>query len=658
MTDIVPLRQSKHKQIVIKFLMAGMMLILSNIMTTDTGYASEILKFISPAANQMVFSKKPIMECEILVPFDPKSLYIEFDYTDMTALAKISDTGFKLKPVQVVSPGTHTLTVSFIDKNNQTIVKDLQFQTRHTEIFEQAVSQNYISVNYTNVLKKMDDAKDRNIPYWTLISGINSQNTIAEGPFEVGFNTNLQYFDQQFGIEEPQEKGLEVINYQFSGKYEKGSSRVLAAVGDVDINETQNTISGLSRRGGSINVDFNKLYASGFVVRSDQAYGIDGEFGLDFDDTDHIYGGTLGLKLFKDRLDIKTIYAQGGESNQDNSYGIWPEPGGSKGDVYGFEIKTDFFDQKMITRFEYDHSNFDSDTSDSLKAKSDKAYYAGVEGQISFFNYRASYDYTGLDYNVPGNYSIFADREGFSTAAGLNFETQSFTGFFEQHDNNVDNDSAFATITSSRFGMEYALFPNEWPTFMLSWERSVEESSKEPAGSFETKNYTDTYFGNITYQKNSWTIGIAPLFSLINDQTADDYDSSTKGVTISCSYTDDKFTLSPSFSWNISKDNTTYVKTDTLTSQLGFSINIIEGLIFGGTVGHIKQYDSSDSIDTEDYNADIQLEYSFPSPIKGILSPSVMLQATHQNNRDEIADIDGKETIIYLILSADLDLSF
>jgi hypothetical protein len=650
--------RKKTNYFFINFLMMTVILILPNLITVHSCSAAEAIEFITPLDSQMVFSKKPVLECKILVPFDAQSLRIELDYTDMTALAQITNIGFKLKPVQVVSPGTHTLTVSFNDNNNQAIIKELQFQTRHTETFEQADSQNYINVNYTNVLKKLDDANSREMSNWTVTSSINSQNTIAEGPFEFSLNTNLQYLDQQLGVEDPQEKGLEIIDYQFSGKYEKDSTRVLAALGDVNINETQNTVGGLARRGGSINIDINKLYASGFVVRSDQAYGLDGEYGLDFDDTDHIYGGTFGVRLFENRLDIKTIYAQGGEANQDTSYGIWPDPGGSRGDVYGFEIKTDFFDQKMISRFEYDSSDYDDDTSDSQDSKSDEAWFAGVEGQIDIVNYRASYDYTGLNYNAPGNYSILADREGFSTGAGLNFETQSISGFFEQHDNNVDDDPALTTTTSSRIGMEYSLFPLEWPTLMLLCERSVEDSSNEPSGTFETKTYTDTFSGTIEYQKEAWLIGTRPLYSQVDDKTTNDYDTSTKEMTLYCSYTHDKFTLGPSFSWNISKDHSSDVKTDTLTSQLGFSINIIEGLTFGGNIAYTKMYDSSDSVDSNDYNGDVQLEYGFTSPIKDFVSPSIILQATHQNNNDEIADSESKETIIYLLLSADLNLSF
>lgn len=658
MSSVIMLFRKKRKTASVHSFIAVIIFILYSCLMAGSVAASEPIRFITPAANQMVFSKKPVVECHIPVSFDKETLMVEFDYTDMTALIKITDTGFKLKPLQVIPPGTHSVTVSFLDSSNNEVSQTLQFDTRHTETFEQADSQNTISVNYRNVLKKLDDAGQRYMPSWTVTSNINSANTIAEGPYTLSLNTNLQYFDQQTGVDPPQEKGLEVIDYQFAGQYEKDGVRVAAALGDVYINETQNTVSVLSRRGGSLNVDVQNVYASGFVVRSDQAYGLDGEDGLEFDDTDHIYGATLGVRLFEEKLDIKSIYVKGGESNQDTSYGIWPAPGGTTGDVYGFEVKTDFFEQKLMTRLEYDRSDYDADTSDTQTSTADEAWLAGIEGTIDQFNYNLLYTHNGADFQVPGNYSIQSDREGVDASTGYTFDIQSINAFFAQHNDNVDSDPASETITYSRYGIEYSIYPDDLPSFSLMCERNSEESENEPAGTAETNTYVDQFSGTIQYDKDMWMVGLRPSYSQVNDRTADNYDSHTTDLQIYGSYSHDRFSLGPSFAWNISKDDSTDIKTDTLTSQLQFSVNIIEELTFGGNVSYTRMYSDDDSIDSDDYNGDVMLEYRFPNPIKGLISPAIILQATHQNNKDATISSESKETIIYLLFSADLNLSF
>lgn len=632
-------------------------------MTPGTIYAQKIqdnFEFIRPAEGHMVFAKKPEMECRILVPFDRETLYIEFDYTDMTALAKITDTGFILRPVQVIMPGEHTLLVSFTDSSKKEIIKELRFQTRHTKTFEQAYSQNTITNVYTNILKKMDDARDRTMSDWVLESNLENMNIISEGPWEFGFNTTLQYFDQELAAEKPQTKGVELIRYEFTGKYEKGTRLFNMALGDVNIDETRNTVSGLSRRGGTIGADLGNVYFAGFVVRSDMIYGeLDGEYGLDFDNSDHIYGASAGLRLFKNMLDIKTIYADGGESASDESYGIWPEPSGTQGKVYGIEVKSNFFEDKFNTRAEMDWSDYDNDTADTTVPKSGNAWIAGIDGMISLFNYEASYEYTCPDYKVPGNGGTQEDWEGLSVMTGLNFEVQSINANYGQHNNNVKNNPTYTRINSIDYGLGYNLDAITWLPITLSWRRAVQESDNEPAGTDETKTYTDDYSGTITYTKESWNLSLQPVYSEKDDRTSVDYDTSSKELTVACMYYSDKFSLSPSITGNRQTDYSTQIKTDTYTYNLGFDFtNIIDGLNIEGNASYTKQYNSDATMDQDNYNGDIQIRYQWTSPIKGILSPSIMLRAEHLNNNDEIEDTDNKETIIYLILSADLDLSF
>ena len=621
-------------------------------------YAQDAIELIKPAQGTMVFSKKPEIECKILVPFDKESLTIEFDYTDMTGLAEITESKVTFRPVQVVDPGEHTITISFVDENNQDVSQEFNFSTRHSKAFETISSTNKLTGIYTYLVEKKDDANDRQLNDWTIQSNLNSQNIIAEGPWEVGFQTDLRYLDQDFAIEDPLKKGIEVTDYTFIGKYEKDNVLVNTALGDVSIDESRNTVNYLSRRGANIVAEVGPVYLSSFVVRSDIAYGIDGDEGLDIDNADHIYGGAAGIKLFDNKMDIKTIYASGGEKSEDDSYGIWPAPGGSTGDVYGVRVITDFFEDKCRTLFEWDRSDYDSDTADALASKSEIAWFAEAGGTIGIFNYQTSYEHTGPDYKVTGNDGVQADWEGFALETSLNFETMSFNGHYNQHNNNVDEMPTESQIESTDFGLGYTIDPLSWLSIDASWDRAIEDSSMEPAGTSETLNYTDSFQGSITLTKDTWSISLAPSYSTADDRTSIDYDTNTKSLGIDCSYDVERFSFSPYVTVTRFIDESTDIKTDTYEYGLAFSVNIIEGLNFEGGGSYTREYDDNDTNNQDNYNADLKLSYDFTSPIKGFLTPSIILTLTHLNNNDEISDTDSKETIVYLILAANLDLSF
>ncbi len=619
---------------------------------------TETVQLIRPAEGGMVYSKKPEIECKILIPFDKETLSIEFNYTDLTGLAKITDTGFVVRPVQVVDPGDHNLIVSFANENGEEIVKEFQFSTRHTKTFETMYSKNKITANYNTLINRQEDAKDRDVNDWTMDANINSRNIIGEGPWEFGFETNLRYQDQDHEFVKPEESGWEFMDFLFTGQYEQDTVLVNAALGDVLIDESRNTVNNLSRRGGSISAQVGPVYGSGFVVRSDMPYGWDGDYGLEFEDRDHIYGGAAGLELFDDRLDLKAITVTGGELGEDESYGIWPQPGGNVGETHGIQVRSDFFDQKFTTKFEWDESKFDSDTSDDIVTQSDNAWYAEIGGTIDIFSYDASYERTGPRYQVPGNDSIQEDWEGYTISPGLAFETQSIMVTYAMHNDNIDDDPSRPVTDSREIGIDYTLDAISWLPMSFSWNQAMRNSTKEPAGSTEIKSYTDTLSSTISYRQDAWELGLAPEFTAMDDKTAENYDTDAHSLTLFYTYANDRFSISPSVTGNRFKDYTTGIRTYTYTYSLSWFLNIIGGFNFEGNGNYTKQYDSNDELDQDDWNADVQLSYTFESPIKGLLTPSISLHGSYVNNCDEISDTDSKETLIFLLISADLDLSF
>lgn len=615
------------------------------------------IQFESLEQGETLISKKPDINCAISVPYLKETLFISIDQTDMTAIAKLTNTGFSLTPFHSIPAGSHQVRVFFMDENNQPHEKEIEFKTRHSDLFETASSTNTVSMVYSRVLKKMDDAKTRSISDWELESNLSSQSVIGQGPWKVSFNTNARYSDQENEMTAPLEKNFQLADYLLKGEIEAGETAYQAALGNVSVEGTQNTIGSLSRRGMTIGADSKYFFLHGFTLKSQQTFGLDDSEDIQTDNNDHLLGFSGGLKLLDEKLGIKTVYVTGGEKASDPSYNIWPQPGDTSGDAVGLEVKTDFFSNKLTTRMELDWSDFDTDTSDAQGAKTDKAYAGQIAGTLDFFNYDLTYEYTGADYKVPTS-GLQQDRRGYTARTGLNFSEQSITFNVGQYEDNLDKDTSRARIETLQYGSTYNL--NKFASWPLSmgFLRSNQNSSLEPAGSSEIKNTTDTVFGSISHINGALIIGLQPEYTQMDDETTADYDTRSKTLTLFSGYNQERFSVSPSVSVNWFEDLNRNTDNDTVNCNLAFSVNIINGLDLEGAGSYTVLNSSDNSIDQDSFSGDLQLSYKWSEPVIGIISPMIQLRASHDNSSDKVTDVGTKETIFYLMLSGSLDLSF
>jgi hypothetical protein len=610
------------------------------------------IQMITPLNNGMVHDKKPVIECNINIPFVKESLYIEFDSTDISALVKVDGTRFRFQPVQVVQPGMHQLAVAFTTLNGEQVMEQFQFATRHSKYFKTAYSRNSAFVDYTTIVKKHQDAKDREMSAWDAEANLATENFLAEGSWSFGFRANGRYHDEERAIKEPLEDNLELVDFLFTGKYQKNKSMLETSLGDVLINESRNTVNNLSRRGGKIVTEYGAAGLSGFVVRSDQIYGSDGDYGLELDDKDHIFGVAGDLDLFKNRANIKAVYVSGGTEPDDESFGLWDVAGGTKGDVRAVILTTDFFKQKLATSFEYDRSNYDSDTSDSIHPKSDKAYLLSANGAIRNFSYSAEYEYTGLYYQVPGNY-VRSDWEGYTLNSYLTLEKHSFGAMYSEYNDDVEQVSIYGRTNSTEYRLDYSL--NIFPSvpITLQWMKNIEKNRISVID-----NYTDTYSSSISYMKDMYSLYFTSSYSETNDRTIDDIDSSLFSSNLSGSYIKEWFSIQPSIDFNRSKDFQTHVYTDTKTGSLTVTATLLENVSINNLGSYSRITANDHSVEQDYYSNDFQLTYEHPKRIWGIFSPKASLGARYYKTKDKIMDVYTEEAIVYMTLSGNFETSF
>jgi len=639
---------------------------------------SDLFQLISPKEGAEVISKKPVIKCAAKQPFKSGDLLVLLDGTDVTEILKMTPEGFEYTPLQVLSSGEHTLSITLKTKEGKEEKKEFKFSTRHSKTVEEFYTKNEITTLYEKAVKKREaDPEDKNLNSWKLESNLSSESKIKFKKWELSFNTNLKYFDQHLPVESPVEKGLSLSNFLLKGKYNGEKFTFSSELGDVTIDETENTVKGLARRGGKWVFESKDLHLtlSAFSVKGDEVIGFKGGMGIGTNTNDHIMGASGEVSLFSDKVKFKTVYAKGGmegtssvnsssgtsttESEEKTPLGTSSTDSKQKGEVLGFNFKTDFLKGKLATEAELDFSKFDADNTDNSPAERDKAYRLKASGKWGKFNYEGFYEYFGPNYEVIGNQGLDKDKEGFTLKAGADFEKHVLNLSLSRYNDNVEKDREYCRVYTHKGEIEYKFNQFKELPIVLNYQRSQEKSAMEPSDTSPTKKDTDTLTGKINYIKGKLDIGLQTVYSFQNDRTSENDDTTAVTYTFTPKYTLDPFSITPSLSFNRSRAHLTSVNTDTYTTTLDLSGKLFKKRLsyeFAGTYTLLRASDDSTKEDT--LNTSFKVSYLLFKDLWGFLNPSVGFRGLYNRTNDRVANEITREFGLYLFLSTSMLFTF
>jgi len=274
---------------------------------------AETMTFLSPGEGVEISSSKPSIVFASGYQFSEQNLLVQLDGIDITRALVFTPTGFSFQPIQPLANGAHqiSLVVYFADGSNAEQVFSFSTLTKVSSNTE-------ISAVYEQLLDKSDNLPQ--VPQHNFAANLGHTTTFTQGNWQMGLTTNLRWLDRSVAIPPPEKKGVDLVNYLLYGYYQKEDLNLLVSAGDQQIQETQNTVSGLARRGMQTKINYKSLSLNGFVVRSEQLYGLDDGSGLEFDSSNSIKGVSAGYTLLSDTLKLRAIYVTGAE--QSNSFGI------------------------------------------------------------------------------------------------------------------------------------------------------------------------------------------------------------------------------------------------------------------------------------------------------------------------------------------------
>jgi len=624
--------------------------------------AAEWIKMSSPLEGLTVIEKKPLVKCLITIPFNRENLLVTLDSTDVTGILDVSKDGFEFKPIQVLSPGQHNLSVALTTPDKKEYKRNFSFTIRHSRVFEEISSTNDVSFLYEGTMKSDLKAGETDTqPGSKIEANISSNSKIMEKGIEVALSTNIRFSDESKYMLSGTlaQRFFSIPNYLLSAKYRTEKTQFLAETGDVSINETDNTV-GLSRRGTRVNFGYEDFRINAFSVKAQQVSGLsnfDNDTGLAFDPADRIDGVSGEVDLLDKRTNLKIIHVRGRDKGI--SFGSWSAGGGTQGDTTGLVFKTDFFSQKLTTEMEYDVANFDQDTSDAVPTQWDKAYKLKMGGQASGFNYEGLYEFFGPKFSSIGNTGVQKDREGFNLRGGGSIDVHSFNLSFSRYNDNVEDAKLLPKIYTYQGGIDYNFNKFKSLPMGLSYQRTHQESKNEPEGTAPTGVRANNISGRINYTKDAWNLGLSVTCENQDNQYNDTDNNRNVTLTFTPVYSSEKFSVSPSLSFNRLSYDYTKVQKDTYTANLSVRGNALEKKLnyeLAYTMNRVQTSDNSTGSETK--NLTFRTGYLLAKYFAGLVNPTIGIRGNYSESHDRIVDNRKDSFYVFLFFSTNLPVSF
>jgi hypothetical protein len=610
---------------------------------------------LSPPENQVTIAKKPLLKIEFSLPVSQDELFVMLDGIDITGVLDLSPGGFEYKPINVLDSGDHTLIISGAAASGEPFNREFIFSTRHYKALEKGYSRNEFTALLETALSKSDSLDA--LPDTRFEANLLSESMLKEKGWDAAFKATLRYLDQDTPTFPPEEEGLDMIDFLLTAGYTRGSFMASAEAGDTQVDLSENTVSYLIRRGGQLALGSRVVKVGGFSVKSTQTYGTDGGFGIGTDSQDHILGAYGDVNFLENRLSIRGIYSKGGEPG--SSFGIVTDEGPTEGAVAGLLLKSDFFNGKLVSEFEYDRSDFDADITDSLGAEKDKAYRIVFEGSADRYTYGASYKYFGPQYRVAGNQGLERDRKGLALNGGAGFDKHALALTYSRYQDNVEKDVTLSRFSTQTGGIDYSFYGIENLPVNLAYQKEIIDSSEEPPGTDPTDRDIDTFSGAISYAVDVWSLGLQGSYADDDDKTVFNADTTSTTLTFVPQYFSENLMVAPNFSFYRIKDQPTGVSTDSFTTTADIQGRVRDQKLtygIGGTLDITKA--SDDSLDQRSVNIYYTLNYLIGKNIWGYLNPALGLRGEYNVVYDRLLNEKTRDYLLMLTITASVPFSF
>lgn len=616
---------------------------------------------LAPPAGAQVVGKRPLFTVTLASPPPAGGLVLLLDGADLTPVAKIDGATATFRPPLPLPPGDHLLQVSVAGDDGQTLSHAVSFTSRQTGLLSQAQAGLVAGVTAERQLERKPEDATGAVREKVEVS-LQPSASAVEGAWELGLSGNLRYFTQELiGVDgtayadpnAPPEGEVNLMDYLLQLKYTGGDFGIETAVGQVQLDVTPATVSGLSRRGARVGLRWRGASVGLFDVQNESIWKFN-LAGIGSDPVTHLYGATGGLKLLEDRVELKAVWVEGGEPGR--TLGVSDAPGGKRGAVYGAALLTDFFSGRLRTEVEADWSRFDPDAGDDLVAKKDEAWHAKLDGAWGMLTYQGLYERVGRNYASVASTGVQGDREGWSAGVTASPGVNVVALTLARSGDNVDGDPLFARTVSWQGGVDWSLNWSQVFPVGVAWQRGVQESEDEPEGMEPAKVVTDTVTGRGTLTLAPFTLGIQVSQSRQEDESGAGVDTRSTSYALSPALALGAVNLGGGLTLTQAENMATKIRQDDWLANVTAGARFLEqrASVDVGASYQVSRA-ADDSVDSTRVSGTARAAYAFKL---WLLEPTIALRAEYADGRDRVADTDTEEYAVFLELGASLPLTY
>jgi hypothetical protein len=642
----------KMKKYMIKTLVLGSPFIVFILVTVPL-YADENkpVGMITPKPATLQIERKPVLRFTYQADEQPDELTVLLDGNDISELVRWHENGFTCRLFEPIPAGEHTVSISG-RIGDEDFSEEFSFSSRQYAWLDEAASTNTVTFNAGAVLAEKDMAETD--PYTSINVTLNHSLSLKKNNWHLDINADGRYMEQDTGLEYPEKKGPDLINFLLSTGYETEKSSAVLEIGDLTIEQSPSTFTSLSRNGGRLELASHGFKVGGFAVFGKETFGLRQGVGIGFDQESNIMGGYGGADLLDDRIHVKVFYASGGREG--DSYSNWSdEAGGSRGDVAGVLLQADIMDNLLGVEMEYDASAYDADTGDAFGTDDDEAWRVAFNGSLDIYEYEVAYEYYGDRYKVVGNEGAQKDYAGVTTSASASWPVHFLGLEFAAYRDNVDDDPLVAVTHSFNASVEYEYSGFERYPIRMRYEHTRDRSTDEPEPETENDLFTDLVGCSIGYSGDLFSVELISEYSWQNDKTGEDQDQSALSLSLNPSFDFDLVRANMTIGLKEDKDYGADNRNDAYTVTLDLQGNLFEDQIsyeLGGT--YDRDLASDDSRDGYSSSGYFRIAYYPGFTFLEEYRPSLGLEMQYSKQTDRLNDSFTEDSRIMLTLTTEV----
>ncbi len=393
-----------------------------------------------------------------------------------------------------------------------------------------------------------------------------------QGDFNLNLDSNFNYTNTAL----EGEKSIDLSNMMVSVSKENHTFRA----GDINISESEYSVSGLGRRGVEYIFDNQKAYFHLFDVSSQQVKGFEG-FGVPKSSIS-ILGGALGYKFLDDKLSLKAVYLAGKDDpSQGANIGFSEYFEARKGNAFALMQESNLFQNKLNIKTELGRTSYDGNLNDDEEAVSGTAFNIGGNFSQGAINLGTNYRYIGKDFNSIGFQSFTNDRESYDANMGIVYKKINFSASFSAEHDNVKNDPAAFTTNNRNGIVNFSLGLADNVSFDLAYNRNKQKTFQGDVEMALQDSLTNEYKGGFNFALSptaNFSFSMTNSFlSSVSDPTID---MSTVTFSLTGSFrAGEIFSLSPTFGYTIADKENVSGDSATLNSFLSGEVVILPQIL-------------------------------------------------------------------------------